>query len=282
VGRIDLWPYGEIASRPDDLNETHLFTGHEREYLGDNADALSYLDYMHARYYSSEIARFLTVDEVMGRVGFSQSWNLFSYVEGRSVASIDPDGREYRIGNARKEVALEAERLSVEPSARDAIFLETRSEGGREYTVISVDNSCKSKDANFENLQKVANSPGIVELNEADSVGGVTIEIGPGGGISGEVGSQRTVGFTKGVTLPSKGTSTGNEDAYSTRAGITQVFVDQNLTAEELAPVVAAEIAGHALPALLGQGAQPADRDEHVDREMPAQDLARVNRELPK
>jgi len=93
VERLDLWPYGEIASAPLGLEETHLFSGHEREYLGTSADALAGLDYMHARYYlSGGLGRFQSVDPILGRPGLSQSWNRYSYVQNNPIRTIDPRG----------------------------------------------------------------------------------------------------------------------------------------------------------------------------------------------
>jgi hypothetical protein len=48
---------------------------------------------MHARYYSFEMGRFMSVDPVGGEVGLSQSWNRYAYVRGNPVNAVDPDGR---------------------------------------------------------------------------------------------------------------------------------------------------------------------------------------------
>ena len=50
-------------------------------------------DFMHARYYSPNLGRFLSVDSVGGEVGSSQSWNRYSYVNNNPLNLIDPDGR---------------------------------------------------------------------------------------------------------------------------------------------------------------------------------------------
>jgi len=97
----DLWPYGALARTkaaggpPALANGAHLFTGHEREYTGSEAlaDPLMGLDYMHARYYSHTLGRFLSVDPVGGKPGLSQSWNRYAYVQGNPVSTSDPDGR---------------------------------------------------------------------------------------------------------------------------------------------------------------------------------------------
>jgi len=56
-------------------------------------------DFIHARYYSPNLGRFMSVDPVGGTVGSSQSWNRYSYVLNSPVALVDPDGNspvEYR------------------------------------------------------------------------------------------------------------------------------------------------------------------------------------------
>jgi len=67
------------------------FTGHERD-LGLPNKTLDDLDYMHARHYSLNIGRFLSVDPQGGKVGSSQSWNRYSYVRNSPIAYIDPSG----------------------------------------------------------------------------------------------------------------------------------------------------------------------------------------------
>ncbi len=95
---IEFFPFGgirsETASSPD---TSHLFTGHERD-LGEYS---SQLDYMHARYYSFNLGRFLSVDPAGGSVGSSQSWNRYSYVMNNPLLYADPTGEsvgEYLFG----------------------------------------------------------------------------------------------------------------------------------------------------------------------------------------
>ncbi|MCD4748227.1 MAG: RHS repeat-associated core domain-containing protein, partial [Thermoanaerobaculales bacterium] len=54
----------------------------------------SELDYFHARYYSTALKRFVSVDPVAGTVGSSQSCNRYSYVLNNPIKLVDPDGRE--------------------------------------------------------------------------------------------------------------------------------------------------------------------------------------------
>ncbi len=96
VTTLDYWPYGEIALRQGDiLTEKHLFTAHEREFIGEGTgvDAMEGLDYMHQREYTHRLGRFLSLDPVGGNVGSSQSWNRYSYVRNNPANMIDPDGQ---------------------------------------------------------------------------------------------------------------------------------------------------------------------------------------------
>lgn len=85
---LEFYPFGATEEGSADPDTTHLFTGHERD-LGDYS---SELDYMHARYYSPNLGRFVSVDPVGGLVGSSQSWNRYSYVMNNPIRLIDLDG----------------------------------------------------------------------------------------------------------------------------------------------------------------------------------------------
>jgi RHS repeat-associated protein len=67
------------------------FTGHERDRNGESA--ADDLDYMHARYYSPRLGRFLSVDVVQGKSKIPQTWNRYSYARGNPILFTDPDGR---------------------------------------------------------------------------------------------------------------------------------------------------------------------------------------------
>ncbi|MEP0774661.1 MAG: hypothetical protein HRF46_09920 [Acidobacteriota bacterium] len=92
-----LWPFGldpqGQAGGGGQHPERMRFTGHERDlHLADRAS--DDLDYMHARYYSPLLARFLNVDP--GRdndLRAPQSWNLYAYVRNNPVRLLDLDGR---------------------------------------------------------------------------------------------------------------------------------------------------------------------------------------------
>jgi len=89
VSYHDFYPFGEEIANFFDYN-TKLFTGHER-------DEETGLDYMLARYYGSNLARFLSVDPVFGRQSNPQSFNRYSYTLNNPLRYIDPDGLDVEV-----------------------------------------------------------------------------------------------------------------------------------------------------------------------------------------
>lgn len=72
------------------------------QFTGKERDAETGLDYFGARYYGSNMGRFLSPDWVPGRpsaVPFAewsdpQTLNLYSYVRNNPLAKADPDGHD--------------------------------------------------------------------------------------------------------------------------------------------------------------------------------------------
>ena len=82
---IDYYPYGKILQEYswNKLPERYLTTHHER-------DVESGLDYRGARYYDSDIGRFLSLDPLA--VDYA-AWSDYNYVLGNPIVFIDPTGR---------------------------------------------------------------------------------------------------------------------------------------------------------------------------------------------
>jgi RHS repeat-associated protein len=90
VGFAAYLPFGAQV-QASGVSDMQKFTGHERDPSG--------LDYMHARYYSAGMGRFLSVDPVMDRekaLKEPQRWNRYSYVINNPLRYRDPDGRQMK------------------------------------------------------------------------------------------------------------------------------------------------------------------------------------------
>ncbi len=104
VAAHDYYPFdGEVSDASQ--NEIEMkFTGHERDANGSGAGAL---DYMHARYCSPSLARFLAIDPAKSaRIKVPQSWNRYSYAMGNPIKLVDPDGREVVLASDKKSQKL--------------------------------------------------------------------------------------------------------------------------------------------------------------------------------
>lgn len=80
------YPFGEEATDPNQDGVRLRFTSHERDQNGGGEGTL---DYMHARYESPRIGRFISVDPIVGNPRLAQSWNRYSYVMGNPVNLVD-------------------------------------------------------------------------------------------------------------------------------------------------------------------------------------------------
>ena len=91
VERRDYLPYGServTDAQPDATETDHKFTGKE---LDDETG----LYYYGARYYDSEIGRFVSVDPWEGDLKDPQSLNKYSYTRNNPVIYTDPTGNEF-------------------------------------------------------------------------------------------------------------------------------------------------------------------------------------------
>jgi RHS repeat-associated protein len=90
---LSQFPFGELTS--GSASTKWAFTNYER----DNAAGDSGLDYAYARFYSSRLGRFMSVDPLSGSIGNPQSLNRFSYVMNDPVNLADPAGRNASINH---------------------------------------------------------------------------------------------------------------------------------------------------------------------------------------
>ncbi len=81
VGRRDYYPYGRDLRDGSTQYDQRMakFTGHER-------DPHNLSDYMLGRTYAYPLRRFMTPDPAR------DGWNLYGYVGGNPIGSVDPDG----------------------------------------------------------------------------------------------------------------------------------------------------------------------------------------------
>ncbi|KAB2964106.1 MAG: hypothetical protein F9K16_05075 [Thermoanaerobaculia bacterium] len=86
------FPFGREATELGQDAEAMKFTGHERDLQTTPANQNDDLDYLHARFSSPVVGRFLSIDPVGGRPSSPQSWNRYSYVIGQPLNYTDPTG----------------------------------------------------------------------------------------------------------------------------------------------------------------------------------------------
>ncbi|QOX79863.1 RHS repeat protein [Trichlorobacter lovleyi] len=79
-------PYGEITVQGSSWNP---FKYSGKHGVMDDGNGLNY---MRARYYKPEIARFMSLDAVWGDMDEPQSLNRFAYVQGDPMGKVDPSG----------------------------------------------------------------------------------------------------------------------------------------------------------------------------------------------
>ena len=113
VGRHHYMPFGE--EKPylaQGSTNTRQFTGHER-------DSEAGLDYMLARYYSSGLGRFLSVDPASTSIVVSdpQSWNRYAYVQNNPLAYRDATGMDKQLAHDQN---MERSLIRVGYRAEDA------------------------------------------------------------------------------------------------------------------------------------------------------------------
>lgn len=95
---VQYYPYGKILREWNPNTEKFLTTHHER-------DTETGLDYRGARYYDSDIARFLSLDP---KADDYVSWSPYNYVLGNPLLFVDPDGRNPIIIGALAITAIDA------------------------------------------------------------------------------------------------------------------------------------------------------------------------------
>jgi RHS repeat-associated protein len=93
IGVHDYMAFGpEIpGGTSEPLPAALKYTGHERDTWSEGG--LDSLDYMHARYYSPVMGRFLSVDQHASDPGQPQSWNRYIYARNDPINLVDHAGK---------------------------------------------------------------------------------------------------------------------------------------------------------------------------------------------
>lgn len=96
VAKHTYYPFGaEMDLTPhENAVEAMKFTGHERDIV---AASNGSVDYLHARYYNGNLARFVAVDPSLKTESASkapQLWNRYQYSTNNPINAIDPDGKD--------------------------------------------------------------------------------------------------------------------------------------------------------------------------------------------
>lgn len=106
VDSQEFYPFGdEIDDRPDD--NRIKFTGQERD---SSTNPLAHLDYMHARYYTPSVGRFLSVDPVIptSSLRAPQRWNRYAYAMNNPIHYVDPTGKDIVLSGCVRDAASTA------------------------------------------------------------------------------------------------------------------------------------------------------------------------------
>jgi len=115
----DYHPYGSILREwRNGEAEKYLTTHHER-------DVETGLDYRGARYYDSDVARFLSLDPLANEYA---AWSAYSYVLGNPVHFVDPDGRSVDDYRLNKDGSVELVQRTKD--SYDRLFFSTEDQSG--------------------------------------------------------------------------------------------------------------------------------------------------------
>src|SRR5579875_599419 len=101
----DYYPFGRAHQFVDSYDPAFKFTGKER-------DEETGLDNFGARYFTSNMGRFMSPDPLAGRSDDPQSWNMYAYCRGNPTSLTDPTGR-YFVVNPGDEKFFQAALTSI-------------------------------------------------------------------------------------------------------------------------------------------------------------------------
>jgi len=171
---IDYYPYGgqENDNCPN-VAQHYKFTDKER-------DTESGLDNFGARYYGSNMGRFIETDPIWvkgDRILDPQRLNLYAYGRNNPLKFTDLSGMDVRLGNCPSDMTTSMCEAAVldglsKQDRGHVHFTEGDGKNGAKKgeTLISVDKDYKSNSGNFSELQHLANdhsATAVVNVNKA-------------------------------------------------------------------------------------------------------------------
>lgn len=97
VKRHDYYPFGEEIFAPQGgrtVQQGYASDNVKQKFTGYERDDETGLDFARARYYDSELGRFISPDPLLtsGHPTSPQSWNRYSYVMNQPLNAVDPSG----------------------------------------------------------------------------------------------------------------------------------------------------------------------------------------------
>jgi RHS repeat-associated protein len=88
VALNDYYPFGDTRIESGEYENDYTYTGKER-------DEDTELLYYEARYYNSNIGRFISIDPWSGDITDPQSLNKYAYVRNNPLKYVDPEGESF-------------------------------------------------------------------------------------------------------------------------------------------------------------------------------------------
>jgi RHS repeat-associated protein len=170
----DYEPFGVEITPTDECDNTHRFTGHERDLETGN-------DYMHFRFFSSNMGRFQKPDSNFDNpIANPQGWNLYSYVKGNPVNFNDPTGHQAYYGMSAARSAEADNGLNEGIWDDTGASLQNYLWGGAELTEKVTHYTATDQSGNVVDWGVISGTPSVVsggggvldsqELSQADPV----------------------------------------------------------------------------------------------------------------
>jgi RHS repeat-associated protein len=163
VKRHDYYPFGEEIFAPQGgrtVQQGYANDNVKRKFTSYERDDETGLDFAQARYYDSELGRFITPDPLLSsaHTGSPQSWNRYSYVMNQPLNRVDPSGLyewSEELGGSATDAELRANQCAAAQCTADEVKAGKRSQ--QEVTkIIGQRNQVREAIAY---LQTLVNSP---------------------------------------------------------------------------------------------------------------------------